>query len=943
MTMSLKLVERESHLGTLNELLRSAGNGRGRVALLSGAVASGKTELLEAFTEQAIDEGAILLDATASRAERALPFGILRKICDHASFAPEVRTEALRLMDEAATESGQQHRMRPMPYVAWALLQLAREHTVVIAIDDVHCSDENSLQFLLYLTRRIRQSRILIVLTEATRLRQEQVVFHAELLRQPHCGRVHVGMLSAQGTATVIAGQFVPALAARLAPEFHAISGGNPLLLRALLEDCLAGADRNEPFQRVVPADKYAQAVRDCLHRGEPDMLTVARGVAVLGDAGSTALLAQVLGIQTEEAEQGVQDLMRCAVLDDGFFRDPAARTAVLEVTEPHTLAGLHQRAAALLHRDGASALDVARHLLSGRQDVDDTMVPVLQEAAEYALIDDDIEVALHCLELAHRTCQDRETRAAIKARLVSLVWRLNPAAAEAHLPQLTAELAGRLPGRDLAASVSYLGWSGRLDQASDMVHSLSAASGEPAAQDTPGQDMPGQYAPGRNAAALEAARRWLTMISPSLEAVFPESALTRAPAPEGPGGSGDDAHTLAASAISAALTGGLGDSAVADAQRLLQRHRISDTSLQPLVFALLALVYADRTDLALAWCERLLGECATRRAPGWQALLSAVRGDIALRQGDLPGAAHHARAALSLISLQSWGIGIALPLSTLIQAEIGMGRPDEAMALLEQPVPETLFGTLLGLQYLRARGRCHLATGRYHAAVEDFLTCGRLMQEWGVDAPELVPWRIDAAEAWLALGEPERARALAERQPRRGGTAPSRTRGAQLLVLARTMEIKRRLQLLKESVEILETSDDRLQLAAALGELGNGYRSLGEFNRARLLVRKAWHVAKACGAEPLCQLLMPGDADTEAATGREGDLPREAEALTEAESRVAVLAAHGHTNREIATKLYVTVSTVEQHLTRIYRKLNVKRRRDLPSKLSDSSLAGIA
>jgi DNA-binding NarL/FixJ family response regulator len=36
-------------------------------------------------------------------------------------------------------------------------------------------------------------------------------------------------------------------------------------------------------------------------------------------------------------------------------------------------------------------------------------------------------------------------------------------------------------------------------------------------------------------------------------------------------------------------------------------------------------------------------------------------------------------------------------------------------------------------------------------------------------------------------------------------------------------------------------------------------------------------------------------------------------------------------------------VSTVELHLTRIYRKLNVKRRRDLPSKLSDSSLAGIA
>lgn len=57
----------------------------------------------------------------------------------------------------------------------------------------------------------------------------------------------------------------------------------------------------------------------------------------------------------------------------------------------------------------------------------------------------------------------------------------------------------------------------------------------------------------------------------------------------------------------------------------------------------------------------------------------------------------------------------------------------------------------------------------------------------------------------------------------------------------------------------------------------------------------------------------------------------------------MALLAARGHTNREIATKLYVTVSTVEQHLTRIYRKLKVKRRRDLPARLSDLSLPGIA
>jgi DNA-binding CsgD family transcriptional regulator len=51
---------------------------------------------------------------------------------------------------------------------------------------------------------------------------------------------------------------------------------------------------------------------------------------------------------------------------------------------------------------------------------------------------------------------------------------------------------------------------------------------------------------------------------------------------------------------------------------------------------------------------------------------------------------------------------------------------------------------------------------------------------------------------------------------------------------------------------------------------------------------------------------------------------------LSDAERRVAELAAHGLTNREIARKLYITVSTVEQHLTRVYRKLGVRRRMEL-------------
>jgi DNA-binding CsgD family transcriptional regulator len=56
---------------------------------------------------------------------------------------------------------------------------------------------------------------------------------------------------------------------------------------------------------------------------------------------------------------------------------------------------------------------------------------------------------------------------------------------------------------------------------------------------------------------------------------------------------------------------------------------------------------------------------------------------------------------------------------------------------------------------------------------------------------------------------------------------------------------------------------------------------------------------------------------------------------LTPAELRVAALAARGCVNREIAERLFITPSTVEQHLTRVFRKLGITGRDFLPTSLS--------
>ena len=62
---------------------------------------------------------------------------------------------------------------------------------------------------------------------------------------------------------------------------------------------------------------------------------------------------------------------------------------------------------------------------------------------------------------------------------------------------------------------------------------------------------------------------------------------------------------------------------------------------------------------------------------------------------------------------------------------------------------------------------------------------------------------------------------------------------------------------------------------------------------------------------------------------------------LTAAEQRVARLAAAGHTNREIAEQLVVTVKAVEWHLSHVYRKLGITSRVELTGALGRQGVVG--
>jgi DNA-binding CsgD family transcriptional regulator len=368
-------------------------------------------------------------------------------------------------------------------------------------------------------------------------------------------------------------------------------------------------------------------------------------------------------------------------------------------------------------------------------------------------------------------------------------------------------------------------------------------------------------------------------------------------------------------------------DDLINAAVRVLRMPGVDDRTVSSLVSSLTALVSIGRLEQAAAGCDDLLGRLASCHAPTWLAMLTAIRAEISYLMGDLRAAERHAAAALRIMPPESWGIAVGAPRGAAVVVAVAIGDYEAAADHLNQPVPPAMFHTPYGVNYLIARGRYRLATGAYRAAIEDFVTCSGMLDSWGLDVPAVAPWRTDAGWAYLRLGEVRRARKLASEQLAQAGDH-SHVRGNALRLLAATSELVQRPPLLREAIEELQVAGDRLGLAHALSELSRAHQDLGQSSQARMLLRRAWTVARECHAEQLYRSLHP-DADESEPPGPQADNQRVA-ALSDAERKVAALAARGHTNRQIARKLYITVSTVEQHLTRIYRKLEVSRRADL-------------
>ncbi len=896
----MTLAERDDELAALAELLSASHTGDGAVAVIDGPIGSGKTALLDDFAELSLAAGYRLLTVTAYVDERMLAFGVMRQLFTTANLPPDRAGHVARLLDNgmlgapaAGSGSSEETSVYVRQGLSAELVRLAARGPLAICVDDVHHADPQSVDCLTHFARRLRSTPVVLVLANALLAHQAHPLLRAELLGQRHCRILRLRPLSRQGIASILAeSPSSGPLAEHHAERAHGISGGSPLLVNALIEDSRP-ADGSIRDKLITDA-AFARAVTRSLYRCDGTARGVARALAVLDISASPAVLEGMLDLRPESVQRGLTILTAMGLIAENEFRHPDARAAVLNQMLPQERAALHDRAAQSLNGDGASARAIAAHLIAADSSDKQWAVPVLVEAAEQALTDGDVDFARRGLQLARRLPADDHEGTVISSLLAQAEWRVDPLTAARRFGEMRST-AHRAPlwGRPAARAIESLLWCGRIDEAEATLDKLTACA--------PGTEIE---------ADIQLAQSWMSFLYPgasrqrSRGAVSgPEEVMAR--------------PQLHATALLTTLFAGT-TAAPAAAEQVLWMSSFEDTTLAMIALSLLA--YSDRADLPTL-CRLLADEATARRGPAWNAIREAACAAVSLRSGDLRGAQHHASAALTQMSPRSWGIGVGAPLSSQLLAATAMGNYNDAVSQLSIPVPGTLFQTPLGLQYLHARGRYFLATKRLHAALNDFRMCGQLMTHWDVEHCASIPWRTGAAWAHLGLGDRRRARELAEDQLIRPGPAHNRTKGMALRVLAAAGESAKRPTVLNEAVEVLQDSGDRLEIAHALADLSRAYHALQENGQARVMRRRAHRLAEECGAETLARALVPDSRTTgppEPATPHLSPVAGAAE-LSGAELRVARL---------------VTVSTVEQHLTRVYRKLKVNSRTGLPRDL---------
>ena len=915
-------VGRVPELAALAVALAGARAGDPQVVMVQGEAGIGKSSLVVEFLGG--QRGLTTVAASGEPAETVLPYGVVQQLAAGAAAASPGVLAGLELLshgpDPGADPLAVGVELRAL------ISSLPGKQAAAVVIEDLQWADLPSARALLFACRRLGADQVLMILTgrpEATSQLGEGWTHFISGDRRASV--VTLRGLDAGELGTLCRRLGRTELSERTVGRLADHTGGNPLLVRALLDELADDELRGTGGSFRAPRSLAGLILPRlaALSRPARDLVVAA---SVLGEHAALADAATVAG--TAEPAAALDKAERAGLLVE---RDTPSGRAV---SFPHLLIRqavyydlgaerrrrLHLRAAAIMGGQEALA-----HRVAAAAGPDAELAADLCAAAATATDAGQLLLAARYLQQAAAVTvrgPDRDERALSAFEL--LVRAADVAAADAARPVIE-----QLPA------------SGRRDTALGQ-HALLAAR------------------PGDAEVLLRAA--WDAHERVRQPSVGGEAALGLGMLLKMSG-----AHAEAASWLDRALDTGTGSEPWYDAARCIRS----------LSFAL-----SGDVGRALGLFDDLPGRSAMVPAARTDAL--AFRGVARLWAGDLQAAAEDLALAVNRIRA---GVQVRFPcraLAFLAGAEFRLGRWDDARAHAELAVAlacDTNCAYDLALVHSAAvpvaacRGDWAAADGHAQAAEQAARAFGGFAAILAASARGILGLARDDPDevrhgAALALGVPQ----IDHYDPAAFWWCPAqawalirtgRLRQAEVILAVIEARAGRR----ADSVALLQAAWLRGSLAMACGDLDQAdevlrtarfasrgqplpfHRGLLDLEHGRCLsrlqrhgdavdaVRAAHEAFSILGAQPFmraseAELL---DSGLRPRPGGDSGLP----GLTSQELRVARLVASGLSNREAAAQLYLSPKTVEYHLAHAFTKLGVRSRHQLTTRIRDRESPG--
>jgi DNA-binding CsgD family transcriptional regulator len=627
--------------------------------------------------------------------------------------------------------------------------------------------------------------------------------------------------------------------------------------------------------------------------------------------------------VQASELGPAAAALVRLDLLrreDPLEFFHPVARSAVYETLDVVERAAAHRSAAELLLDAGAPPESAAGHLLRVAPQADSFVVSTLRQAAERSLAQGAADAAVAYLTRALEEQTDPATRAEVLVELGLAERRTNGPAAADHLRAALELLADRSRRGEVALELGRALWF--TDRIADALAVFERALDE----------VDRDYDPDLYellVAELINSAWWDPQTYPIAEAKIGELDLD---ALHGGLGSEILLATMAHYEYRLAVHR---ERAIELARRALASGNLLASGSMAFYYAVVTLTRAGLLDEPVRILNQAIARARRRGDIFNVALLLLWRGKCQTHRGDLRAAVADLREAIDLAVAHGMRVAWPYNIGFLAEALLEQGEADEAARVIDQGdfAEQLPLGQLLLVWFRLHRARLRIETGSPERGVEELFQVGETLRLIPFDNPSSLPWRSWAAEGLRLLDRNEEGRALAGEElalARRWGDPQAI--GASLRLLGLVEGGKGGIELLREAVEVLAGSEARLEHARALVDLGAALRRANQRAEARERLREGVDLARRVGA-----LGLAGRANEEiAATGAR---PRKVfqtglDALTASERRVAQLAAEGLSNKEVAQTLFVTIKTVEVHLSSAYRKLEISSRTQLDKAL---------